>query len=208
MCGTTIGVINMNVKRKKIIVMDNALIDTDNKINNAFMVKYQNKVHKKDPEKAREKIYKEVVQKVKSERVEPTPKATNRKKQNKESEDVNGWDLRRKKADALKAERDAEKKLLEVRKMSGEMIPVDMVGQVITTLTKSILSMFVSFNENLASHYCDIMAGGDREYLSEINEKLDHEIQRVINESKDSAKKDVNNIIKEFADTRGVGQRL
>ena len=33
MCGTKVTILNVNVKRNKVIVMDNGLIDTDNKIN-------------------------------------------------------------------------------------------------------------------------------------------------------------------------------
>ena len=207
MCGTNVGVIGMNVKRRKLIVMDNGLIDTDNKINHTFMVKYQNKVQKKDPAKIREKLYKEVVETVKSERVEPVKKSTNRKKQNEEGEEIGNWDLRKKKADALKAELSVEKAKMENDKLAGKLIPIELTNSILAAYTRSIITVFENDMLNLASIYTDILASGDRKYLAEITGALNEKLDDSVNRSMEVAVQEIDNAVENYKEVRNRGER-
>lgn len=206
MCGTSIGVVNTNVARKKIIVMDNGLIDTDNKLNNSFMIKYQNKVHKKDPAKIREKIYNEVVETVKSERVTLAPKPTNRQKQNKESIEVSNLDLRKKKAEVLKVEREAYLKLLDINKKNGEALPTDFVVRMTTILIREMLASFDKSTIRIADKFCSIV-GADRKILAKVNDELNKAMQKIINEAEKDAKYQIGKAIKEYSIVRNKGER-
>lgn len=205
MCGTTVGVINVNVKRNKIIVMDNGLIDTDNALNHSFMKKYQDRVQKA-PKINREKIYNEVVETVKAERVEPKPKATNRKKQNDESEELGGLDLRKKKAEVLKIEREAYLKLLDINKKNGEALPTDFVVRMTTVLIREMLANFDKSTIRIADKFCSIV-GADRKMLARVNNDLNKEMQKIINEAEKDVKYQINKAIKEYSITRNKGER-
>lgn len=206
MCGTKVTIINTNINRNKIILMDNGLIDTDNVLNNSFMKRYQEKVHKKDPEKEREKLYKEVVKTVKSERVEPAPLPTNRKKQNEDSEEVAGLDLRKKKAEVLKVEREAYLKLLDINKKNGEALPTDFVIRMTTVLIREMLASFDKSTIRIADKFCSIV-GADRKMLAKINDELNKAMQKIINEAEKDSKYQINKAIKEYSITRNKGER-
>lgn len=207
MCGTKVTIINTNINRNKIILMDNGLIDTDNVLNNSFMKRYQEKVHKKDPEKEREKLYKEVVKTVKSERVEPTPLPTNRKKQNEESEVIGNWDARKKKADALKAELQVEKTRMELDKLAGKLMPVELCDSILAAYTRAIVSVFENDMLNIASIYTDILASGDRKYLAEITGALNSKLDDSIKRAQDVASSEIENAVENYKEVRNRGER-
>ena len=117
------------------------------------------------------------------------------------------WDGRKKKADALLKERQAEKALLDVQKMYGEMVPTDFVVEMFATFSKSIFSLFDNSLMNLAGIYCDELEGGDREALTRVNKKLNEEFQRIIDSSAEIARKDLENAIDAFSATRRRGQK-
>lgn len=206
MCGTKSPIVNVNVKRNKIVVMDNGLIDTDNVLNHAFMKKYQNKVQVKDPEKERAKLYKEVVKTVKLERVPPTKKPTNREKLNDESDEVDGLDLRKKKAEVLKVEREAYLKLLDINKKNGEALPTDFVVRMTTVLIREMLANFDKGTIRIADKFCSIV-GADRKMLARVNDNLNKEMQKIIDEAKKDVKHQINKAIKEYSITRNKGER-
>ena len=206
MCGTKVTIVNVNVKRNKVIVMDNGLIDTDNKINHAFMKKYQNKVQKKDPAKQREKLYKEVVQTVKAERIDPVKKPSNREQQNEESEEVAGLDLRKKKAEVLKVEREAYLKLLDINKKNGEALPTDFVIRMTTVLIREMLANLDKGTIRIAGKFCD-RVGANRKMLADVNNDLNKLMQKIIDEAKEDLKHQINKAIKEYSVTRNKGER-
>ncbi len=204
MCGTSIGIVNVNVKRNKIVVMDNGLVDTDNVVNNSFMKKYQHKVHHvvKVDKVDNEKLYNEVVKKVES-----APKSTNRKKQNNESIDSSNWDLRKKKADALKSELSVEKTQMEIDKLAGKLIPLELTDNILATYTRSIITVFENDMINIASLYTDILAAGDRKYLAEITGKLNNSLDDSIKRAKDVAIQEIENAVENYKEVRNRGER-
>lgn len=206
MCGTKVTIINTNINRKKIILLDNGLIDTENVLNHSFMKRYQNKVQVKDPAKEREKLYKEVVKTIKTERVPSPEKPTNRKKQNEESELVNNLDLRKKKAEVLKVEREAELKLMDIRKKNGEALPTDFVVRMSTVLIREMLANFDKGTIRIADKFCAIV-GADRKMLAKVNNELNNVMQKIINEAEKDVKYQIGKAIKEYSITRNKGER-
>ena len=208
MSGTTVGVVNTNVSRKKIIVLDNGLIDTDNVLNHEFMKRYQKKAQEKikNPSQVIEKVYKEVVEMVPNKIKHAKVDHASREKQNKESEEVAGLDLRKKKAEVLKVEREAYLKLLDINKKNGEALPTDFVVRMTTVLIREMLANFDKSTIRIADKFCSIV-GADREMLAKVNDELNKAMQKIINEAEKDVKYQINKAIKEYSITRNKGER-
>lgn len=123
-----------------------------------------------------------------------------------ESEEEN-WTLRKKIADTLKAEKAAEKESLAVDKMMGNLMPTDMVERIIKVNIGHIYKTMEAEAINLASVYCDILAGGDRAALADIVAAIRNNLQRIVKDTEITALKEVENVIDEYSETRNRGER-
>lgn len=215
------------ISRKKIIIANpevktGKLVDTKNIVNKMFLDKAieRNKLKKfkaKDDvvEAVKELVAEEPVVKRQINYNEPvygtTKKETatqkkQRQKQNKESKDLTNLELRKKKAEVLKVEREAEIKLLDIIKKNGEALPTDFVILMMKTLIREVLTTFDSSTIRIASTFCD-RVGADRKMLAEVNEDLSHELQKIIDKAKIKAMDSVNVAIKEYSIQKGRGER-
>jgi len=114
---------------------------------------------------------------------------------------------RKRKADVIKAETDSELKKLQLEKMMGKLIPVDLMQGI---LKINIQNIFMSFDNelvNIASIYCDVMAGGDRSKLSDIVHKMRENLGRIISDTKLNAAKEIEGVINEYSEVRSRGER-
>lgn len=207
LCHTTYAIVatNCSSARGKIIEEigpdGKKIIDTEHPINKAFFDKYQLKFER------------EKSQPPSTKKSGPKPKRVTMPTTDGDGNplpeflEALKWDGRKKKADALLRERQAEKALLDVKKMYGEMIPTDFVVEMFATFSKSLFSLFDNSLMNLASVYCDELAGGDREALTRVNKKLNEEFQRIIDSGSEIARKDMENMVAEFSQTRRKGQK-
>lgn len=215
LCHTTQQVVNVNISRGKVILMDDGLIDSQNKINNQFFEKYiKRKTAEKKPVKAaaltpqKSKPKKTRGRKPKSKKApQQKDEPTNREKQNDEAEFIYGLDQRKKKADAELQEFKAAHEKMKLNKLAGKLIPVDLVFQILNIHNKSIFATFQSDTENLASIFCEILAEGDRKKLSEITEKISENLLKVVEKSKEISKLELENAIEEYSETLNRGQR-
>ena len=208
LCHTTVAVVNTNISSARGKIVEEIgeegkkIIDTEHPINKAFFDKYQQKF---ELEKTQGPTLKN--------KSGPKPKKVQLPTRDEEGNLLPGflealkWDARKKKADALLKERNAEKALLDVKKMYGEMLPTDFVVELFAAFSKSFFSLFDNSLMNLAGVYCDELAGGDREALTRVNKKLNEELQRIIDESSEIARKDMENKVAEFSNTRRRGQK-
>lgn len=208
LCNKTVATINTNVNRKKLNVCadDSSLMDTEDPLNSYWMKDQRRKDEEKlkPPPAAQpiETLYKEVVQ------VEEKPKRkTSTKKELDQADEMLSWDARKKRADALKAESSAEKEALAVQKMMGQLMPTELVEQIFRINLQSIFKEFEAGCLNVASTYCDTMAGGDRTLLGEVTDRLREILEDVINRSKEVAEIEIENAINEYAETRSRGER-
>lgn len=231
-CKTTVGVINVNVSRKKISTLstNKTMVDTENPLNKIFKKKQlalaaeklageraekKGKVYEKAKEKSDfrkvidaavpeedEDLIDEIYSK---EETETEKKA--RIKQNERDEDVSDWDLKKKKFDALKSERDAELKYLQIQKLNGELMPVDLVESIIKLNIKHINKNFEQDLINLASVYCDVLAGGNREKLAELISKMRQKLNHTIKRTETTALQEIENVVEDYAESRNRGER-
>lgn len=130
-----------------------------------------------------------------------------RESQNEEDDDVLDYKTRKIIADALLAERKAELAQLAVDKQSGNLMPVDLVDALFTANIQDIFKTFENETVNLASIYCDVLAGGNREMLAEIISELRTRLTEVITRIKESSQSQMENIIDEYAEVRSRGEK-
>lgn len=213
--------ISQYIKRNKISVLPNGQIDTENPLNLIFK-KNLKKVEKKKVEAVRTEkrearavpeveelptaeLYKQVVQVFT--KPETAYQKKQREKQNEEDKETVNWDARKKKADALKAERSAELAQLQVEKMMGNLMPVDLVEMILKVNVQDIFKTFENELINLGSIYCDILAGGNRDKLAEIVVKLRMKLSETIKRIELTAAQEIENVVEDYAETRNRGER-
>lgn len=217
LCGKSVNYINTYITRKQVstIPPGNKLIDTENPLNILFKKKCKSiergKVEEKREQKkeAKKPIQEQPVIPIYEIFTKPETKAEKeaRLRKNQEDEEDLSWDARKKKADALQAERKAELTQLQVEKMMGSLMPVDLVDSILRINIQDIFRTFEAGCINLASIYCDILAGGDREKLAEITGKLRQELSRTIERVKTSAAQEIENAVEDYAESRSRGER-
>jgi hypothetical protein len=216
MCRTTESIVRSNISRKKITESyydDNPkkkYIDTTNAKNKIFFEKYLDKAKEKDrKEKLKQKTnddYIDVVEIIEKEVNKKTTKSKN-EKQNQSDADEVAWDTRKKIADALLQERKAEKEALQLQKLAGKLIPVDLVFTVIRIHNNDIFATFQNDVENMASMYCDILAGGNRKKLSEIVDKLSARLDDAVKRAAEVSEASIRAAVSEYSETRNKGER-
>lgn len=210
LCHTTTPVVTTNINRGKIVVEDKK-IDSEHPLNKAFFDKYAKKAQESIKKKTDTKdLYKEVVHTIEqksSDEVSSKFKSRSRKKEYEKAQEAVDWDVRKKKAEALLKERQAEKEKFNLEKLAGKLMPTEMVFDIIRTHNRSIFATFQNDIENLASVYCDILAAGDRRKLSELTQALSEHLSDVIKRAGDVAKSGVENAVEAYAETRNRGER-
>ena len=142
--------------------------------------------------------------------VSPDVSMTISKKIDKSSDTENNeyysLNLRRKIADAEKAEKDNELKSMEIAKKMGELMPIEMVEKILTINIQHLFRGFESESENIASEYCEIL-GGDRSHLSEMVKQMRKHLEKSISEIKRKSAQEIKAVIRDYADVRSRGQR-
>jgi len=202
-CGVTRNAINTYVGRRKINVLEDGKIDTEDVLNKIFI--------KARKQKAQEKKIKAVPsnaaknQPTTSSQKKPTRRKT--KAEREEEEQNSNLTLRKLKSDTEKAERENEIKKLTLEKMMGQLMPVDLMHGIFKINIQNVFKSFENELVNLASIYCDIMAGGDRSKLSEVIDSMRTNLHRIIKETKANSKKEIEGVINEYAETRSRGER-
>jgi hypothetical protein len=199
LCGVAKTSLPSYRKRNQIVVED-GMIDGDNPINMAFLLKFQSRVEKEAPsaEKAPEII--------ESTNTNSQPEKQIKVKKNKD-QDSSYHELEKiKKAlDIEKTEEEIE--LLKKRnaKMDGESIPTEVVKNIFSVYGKN---MVINFH-NSSKNWLTIMAKMVNLTNAQIAE-MDMELKKGANEAVLKAqldsKKAISNIIKEYSLKREVGE--
>jgi hypothetical protein len=114
--------------------------------------------------------------------------------------------LRKKRADAEKAEKENELKSLEIAKKMGELMPIDMVEKILMVNIRTIVRESVNEWENIASVYCEIL-GGNRSHLSQMVEQMNKHMDKMVKDVKKKSGDEIKQVIKDYAEVRSRGQR-
>lgn len=227
MCGMPSRRLAIYISRRKVIV-ENEMIDSDNETNALFYNKHNKGeviIEKKEPKIVKEKKtkpIKEVPLKIK--KITETPKV---KKVPKEKalppEQFKKESVLIEKSDGVMTltEIEKEKKLLEVEKlksdarlsrlkaekMEGFLIPTDLVKAVIRELSEA---MKISYYEAIETY--TVIVGAqvklDNTQITKIKSHFTTIINDTLVKQVQISKKMINNIVAEYSETRGKGERM
>lgn len=191
--GIKYSTLRVHIRRKKIIKTDD-FIDTELATNKIYIQENANKT-KQEPEPATlKKNSKAVTQK-------SNPPIT--KGQDKT---IGNLSLRKQKADTLKAEREAEYKLLQIQKMQGKLMPVELVEKTQLINIQSIFRTFESSCENIATIYNERL-GGDRSDLADMITRMRQELHRSIKDAEEKSAEEITELLKEYSQTLNRGEK-
>lgn len=212
--GLKYATLRSHLNRKK-VYKSGDFIDTDFKLNKSYIDERTNgkglditkigttEKKEKVPQKTKVKTSKK---KVEAPYVEPPEDVKVDATVSKEDIMHHSLNLRKKRADAEKAEKENELKSIEIARKMGELMPIEMVEKVLTVNIRSIIRESESQWENIASTYCEIL-GGDRSHLSLMVKEMNEHMDKMIKEVKIKSAEEIKQIISDYAEVRSRGQR-
>ncbi|HET8885574.1 MAG TPA: hypothetical protein VFM70_04385 [Salinimicrobium sp.] len=194
--GLKYGTLRSHISRGKVVKKDN-LIDTDHPVNRLYI--QENAKNSAEPPK--KTTYEEI-------KKEGNPPKTDTSQSKEGNEDIHSSNLtlRKKRAEAEKSERQAEKLKIEIQKLQGKLMPMELVEKTQTINIQSIFRTFESAAENIASIYNERL-GGDRATLAEMTTRMRTELARAINSAKEKSKEEITGLMKDYADTMSRGEK-
>lgn len=115
-------------------------------------------------------------------------------------------EIRKKLADVLVVERNAELKQYELEKKAGNTLPLDMIEKVIAVNYKAVFKSIHSQIKNIAMVMVQQL-GGSKEDLNSILIEMENLLDTTVKDSKKKAKVDINKLIEEYSEVRSRGER-
>ena len=135
---------------------------------------------------------------IKHESTPPVPAAPS---SSEPGSDETNLTIRKKRADALKAEREAEYKHLQIQRLQGKLMPVELVEKTLSINIQGIFRSFEASAENIASIYNERL-GGDRADLADMVTRMRQELERAIKTAKQKSKEEITAHMLEHAATQ------
>lgn len=235
MCGDDVKYLNVYINRGKVTKHDDKgkFVDSDNPLNAEFLGKRRSdnslrsgyEEYNPSPEelkvsgtvkKQKEKGPKE---KQKSAAVKPPkpvkePVKVSKKEITIAESVIRERDRERVSQEMLRKSKDLElvqinieKARLLLDKSAGKLLPIDLVTEVHKRYARSIFVNFQHACENIASKYCQIMAGGNPEMYTRIFEETMKELTRCIGQAGVESTEDIEQLIDEYSESRARGER-
>lgn len=173
--------------RKQLQRDANGLIDTENDRNKLFILEMQLKPSGK------KKVENEVVSKSKKEV---------QQKISFEEKQIIYLDHRKRIAETEAKERESELKRIQLEKIAGNLMPVELVEKILVINIQSIFKNFESEMENLARVYVP-----DRDLLAQAISDQKELLSKIIAKTKEDSSIEIENAINEYQETRSRGER-
>ena len=209
-CGLKLAELSVNMKRKKVICSGDYIDDAD-PTNVAFMEKWRAVRNPDVPAPALNgKMRDERKVVAKPDRTVPEKKIPKTKSDRDKftyNSPQNQLDLKIREIELSRKEEELEISKLKRQKMAGEVIPVDLVLLTFTQYGKATTTAFEDAADNFL---VDIHkeAGLTADQMAKMRKNLITIINEAVKESISSAQDAVDNIIAEFSETRGQGERI
>lgn len=115
-------------------------------------------------------------------------------------------EIRKKLADVLVVERNAELKQYELEKKAGNTLPLDMIENVIAINYKAVFKSIHSQIKNIAMVMVQQL-GGSKDDLNSIMIEMENLLDTTVKDSKKKAKVDIDKMIDEYSEVRSRGER-
>lgn len=188
--GMPYDTVKKNAQRGNIIKGTDGLIDTENPKNKVF---YDKKIALLGT--------KSVVKDDNTKEKKPVDKPIGQTASQKQYADL---DLRTKVAVAEAKERENELKAIQLEKMAGKLLPVELCEKIVVINIQAILKGFRSEKETMTNIFVERF-GGSRKDMVEINMELDKILEVVIKKAKKDAGFEIDNAVNEYQEIRGRG---
>jgi len=198
------------IKRGKVILREDNLIDTSNPINQEFM---DNRVNKpkappvKETKPKKVKPQKKAVAPAPPERETREPVSKFAKSEDEAQGAVDKYNLDRqlKELEIEKKLQEIEKTKIQVQKLKGDVIPTDLVNMVFAQHFTSVTNAFY----NAADNYIAIITArlnGKKDDIAFIRGELIKTINQAVKDGIVESKQSMGNIAREYSDKRGKGE--
>ncbi len=128
------------------------------------------------------------------------------KSNNKSNHVLFELELRQKTANAEYKEREAELKQIQLEKIAGNTLPLDLVDTILTINLQTIFKVFSSELENIATISVEIL-GGSREDLVRITNSQNVILNKLVETAKTNANFEINRAVEEYSEVRARGER-
>lgn len=115
-------------------------------------------------------------------------------------------EVRKKQADLSVVERNAEIKQMQLEKIAGNTLPLDITKTLLKVNLQSIMKTFKAELENIATISVEIL-GGTREDLVRITNEQDLILSKLIKIAKSNADSEIERIVNEYSEVRSRGER-
>jgi len=199
-CGCSQATLSMNIKRNKVVLEDDKRIDSSLPMNNDFMRKQIDKlkdsVITKEQPNPKEKIQKKGPP---SKLPEPVGRS---------AEETSKYNLERqaRELDIEKKEQEVKLNELKIAKLQGDVIPTDLVSVVFAQHFKSVTTAFHQGTDNflvVIGKEVGLSRDDIAKYRGELIKIVNQAVKDGVKESKESVK----NIVEEYSQRRGVGEK-
>ena len=124
----------------------------------------------------------------------------------KDREALLALELRQKTANAEYKEREAELKQIQLEKIAGNTLPLDLVDTILTINLQTIFKVFSSELENIATISVEIL-GGSREDLVRITNSQSVILNKLVETAKTNANFEIDRAVAEYSEVRARGER-
>lgn len=211
-CGVTPTYITQYIKRGKIKLDSNGNIDSSLPMNKDFMLARASK-----PSKA--KTPKKELPDKKKPKAPPSPKEKVKPPNSNQPAAGLDWtpdeieamgkyqlEVQMKNLDLEKKEQEVEINKLKIQKLRGEVVPTDLVREVLKRHTKSLTTAFHQGADNFIMTITKI-SGMSREEMAGIRGELIEIVNKAVADAIDESKQEVDNIVNEYSQTRGRGEK-
>jgi hypothetical protein len=146
--------------------------------------------------------------------VETTPKRirlsvkeiAERDEQRRLNLELKDYDTRKRRADAEYRERESELKRMQLEKIAGNTLPLDLCHKLISINCQAILIQMMSSLENMVAVTVEEL-GGNRADNVRITNKLKIEFKKTVDNCRKNAERECDNAVAEYSEVRSRGER-
>lgn len=229
LAGLTSGNLSNYIKRGKVIPNDDGTIDTEFELNKIFLENRRKLKEEKEKPKPKPEVIQDLPFLDEVMEVEDIPESEPEKIQKPKAkeeyrpkklvlpakekvvqppveiilngEKVNAKELalRKQVADVLKVERDAEKKKLEIEKLQGKLMPIELVEQI---LSINLNIVFKEFEASIFSQVQMFIPSNDREEIASATEKIRFSLADVIQKAREESSDQIEAVINDYSQAR------
>lgn len=120
--------------------------------------------------------------------------------------DLLDYDLRQKKANAEYKERETELKTMQLEKIAGNTLPLDLTKKILKINCQAILVQFLSSVENMVAVTVEEL-GGVRADNVRITNELKKIFKKTVENCEKNAEREIESAVAEYSDVRARGER-